>query len=281
MYLLLFLSFSLQQDALVKCCVPMPPEEKMVTCAKYLSSGASYLNQVDTNISLEQLESIANIRYALAVAADLLHRQPDISIVVHSVPQIVSELNKHSITQNIVEGREYEEEIRYEQEKVGDSNLDSKQESDTLLLASTTERAPSNSLSTEPIPLEHLHTEPLSSKYVLNELETLQLIAGAGKLLPARPLSIESQPSRPLPSGVLPPGTLHTELPPTSLLHAKIDPASQLLLAAQSICKKTGPGNYLLKLIVRQYGFSFLRWLVKTHPWVVPSSLIWTGEVPI
>ena len=260
----------------------MPPEEKMVTCAKFLSSGASYLNQVDTNISLEQLESIANIRFALAVAADLLHRQPDISIVVDSVPQIVSQLNKHSITQNIVEGREYEEEIRYEQEKVGDSKL----ESDTLLLASTTEPAPSNSLSTEPIPLEHLHTERLSSKYVFNELETLQLIAGAGKLLPARLLSIESQPSRPLPSEVLspevlPPGTLHTELPPTSLLHAKLDPASQLLLAAQSICKKSGPGNYLLKLIVRQYGFSFLRRLIKTHPWVVPSSLMWTEEVPV
>ena len=60
------------------------------------------------------------------------------------------------------------------------------------------------------------------------------------------------------------------------------DPAAQLLLAAQLVCQASltvGPSHYLLKLIVRQFGFSFLRKLVKVHPWVIPQDLTWTGEV--
>ena len=94
------------------------------------------------------------------------------------------------------------------------------------------------------------------------------------------PLSLRSSP---LPSIYLPTEPSYTGLLATSFVTKGRDPASQLLLAAQFICKETGPGpgNYLLKLIVRQYGFTFLRRLVKNHPWVVPSSLRWTGEVKL
>ena len=63
---------------------------------------------------------------------------------------------------------------------------------------------------------------------------------------------------------------------------SEADPATQLLLAAQSACEMSltaGPSHYLLKMIVRQFGFSFLRKLVKVHPWVIPQGITWTGQV--
>jgi len=41
----------------------------------------------------------------------------------------------------------------------------------------------------------------------------------------------------------------------------------------------TGPALYLLKLIVRQYGFSCLTKVAKKHPWVVPHELKQVDEV--
>lgn len=61
-----------------------------------------------------------------------------------------------------------------------------------------------------------------------------------------------------------------------------LDPSTQLLLAAQSACHVSltvGPSNYLLKLIVRQFGFFFLRKLVKVHPWVIPKDIMWKEKV--
>lgn len=53
-------------------------------------------------------------------------------------------------------------------------------------------------------------------------------------------------------------------------------------LIAQSINETSitaGPSHYLLKLIVRQFGPSFLKKLVKSHSWVVPGYLMWNEEV--
>ena len=50
------------------------------------------------------------------------------------------------------------------------------------------------------------------------------------------------------------------------------DPAVQLLEAAGSLCRASstsGPLHYLIKQIVRQFGFSFLRKIAKAQPWVV------------
>ena len=456
----------------MKWCVPMSPEEKMTTCAELLISGASYIGQVNTEISLEQLESIANIRYALAVAADVLHRQPDISIIVDTVPDIVSQSSKTS------SGGEYEKHTKNKQNfhsstysipkldteqlqlrqavkpappespsldaspkefvptdtppaelttskllpktalptKFSPSEQSSREPLITCSAPSTTESPltelvsseatstqhlpfelqlayskslhtksaltepilsessalepvttvpsstkplstkqqhaepllteplptkllptkllPSESLPTELLPAKPLLAEPLTSDNLLTEphsfvaspqkpvdsliIESVlpdlkssghisELPQGQGKalptgttsyihiinieyrillflgLLPSELLLKVPDPlclcSNTLPSGYSPTVSIHTELLPTSFKIKGRDCASQLLLAAQSICKEAGPGNYLLKLIVRHYGFSFLRRLVKTHHWVVPSSLRWTGEV--
>lgn len=40
-----------------------------------------------------------------------------------------------------------------------------------------------------------------------------------------------------------------------------------------------GPGIYLIKLLVRQYGLSCLQKASKEHSWIVPEQLRKTGEV--
>lgn len=61
----------------------------------------------------------------------------------------------------------------------------------------------------------------------------------------------------------------------------KEDTAVQLLQSAKLICTSStsGPLYYLIRQIVRQFGFSSLRSIVKIHPWVIPEGLNWTGEV--
>lgn len=56
----------------------------------------------------------------------------------------------------------------------------------------------------------------------------------------------------------------------------------QLLHTAKLICttfSTSGPLLYLLKQIVRRFGFSFFRKIVKFYSWLVPKNLLWTGEV--
>jgi hypothetical protein len=56
----------------------------------------------------------------------------------------------------------------------------------------------------------------------------------------------------------------------------------QLLHTAKSICtisSTSGPLLYLLKQIVRRFGFTLFRKIVKFHPWLVPKTLFWAGEV--
>lgn len=56
----------------------------------------------------------------------------------------------------------------------------------------------------------------------------------------------------------------------------------KLLKNVQSFCKSSsvvGPSHYLLKLVVRQFGFSFLKELVRIHSWVIPKDISWSEEV--
>ena len=73
--------------------------------------------------------------------------------------------------------------------------------------------------------------------------------------------------------------------------HVTMKPA--LLHAVRSVCTDpsinhigdtgqsdtTGPGLYLLKLIVRRYGFPCLKEVSVEHPWVVPHELKKADEV--
>ena len=61
----------------------------------------------------------------------------------------------------------------------------------------------------------------------------------------------------------------------------KRNTAVQLLESAKSLCASStsGPLHYLIRQIVRHFGFSSLRGIVEVHPWVIPESFNWTGEV--
>ena len=66
------------------------------------------------------------------------------------------------------------------------------------------------------------------------------------------------------------------------VIQASSDPEtlqSKFLKAVQSVCKNPNPSQYLLKVVIRQFGFSFLKKLVKTHPWVIPVNISWSEEV--
>lgn len=58
----------------------------------------------------------------------------------------------------------------------------------------------------------------------------------------------------------------------------------QLLKTVEEVCADpdinftkggviVGPAMYLVKLLVRQYGFSFLKRISKEYPWIVPDTL--------
>ena len=67
-----------------------------------------------------------------------------------------------------------------------------------------------------------------------------------------------------------------------SLPTTERDAVEQLLHTANLICttfSTSGPLLYLLKQIVRRFGFSSFKNIVKFHPWLVPNNLLWTGEV--
>jgi len=42
-----------------------------------------------------------------------------------------------------------------------------------------------------------------------------------------------------------------------------------------------GPAIYLLKLLVRQYGFPCLKYVSELHPWIIPEDLRTTDQVVI
>lgn len=73
--------------------------------------------------------------------------------------------------------------------------------------------------------------------------------------------------------------------PPVDVMPESLDtqdPSTILLEAAQSMYRASfsaGPSHYLAKLIFRQSGLSFLRRLIKEHPWVVPAHFVGMGEV--
>ena len=77
--------------------------------------------------------------------------------------------------------------------------------------------------------------------------------------------------------------------------HKRITMKPALLHAVRTVCTDpsinhigdtgqsdtTGPGLYLLKLIVRQFGFPCLTEVYMEHPWVVPHELKTADEVTV
>ena len=62
----------------------MSLDEQISICAGLLKDGQRVLEQPGPDMSMEYMEGIANVRYALMVVAELLHRQPNTPIMIQT-----------------------------------------------------------------------------------------------------------------------------------------------------------------------------------------------------
>ena len=377
------------QDALVKKCSSMSFDDQISTCAGLLRDGQRALEQIEPDASMEYLEGIANVRYALMVVAELLHRKPSIPIMVQTVAKMTTQLSKdmteqedsdegqlfdsandkaeEGISQNelepvfqplvptepIAETEHIEVEIidttptdinadkqqkQTAQPQVTSGFVDDSEESipiTPIIVQNVAKEAaqPSKDMAEQEDSTEERHLsdsaedkkeegtskselepefefQPMVSIEPIEEAEHIEVEIVDTQLTGITADKEQEQTTQPQEIGgfveeseeSIPKlkvstedsmDTGHTEVAQAqhpliasasidSDAGSIVDPATQLLLAAQSTCRApptAGPSHYLLKLIVRQFGFSFLRKLVKVHPWVIPQGITWTGEV--
>lgn len=65
----------LTQDALVKQSSSLSVDDQMPMCSGLFIDGLKVLKNTEPDISLDYVQTVANVRYALMVVADFLHRQ--------------------------------------------------------------------------------------------------------------------------------------------------------------------------------------------------------------
>ena len=368
----------------MKKCSSMSFDDQISTCAGLLRDGRRVIDQIEPDASMEYLEGIANVRYALMVVAKLLHRKPSIPIMVQTVAKMTTQLSKDVIEQeDSDEGQLFDSAEDKAQE--GISQIELEPVFQPLVPTEPIEE-------TEHIEVEIIDTPPTDISAEKQQKQTSQPQVTSGFVddlegsTPSTPVMVQNvakeaaQPSRDMAEQEdskderqlsdisedrAEEGTSQNELEPqfqplvpiketehieVEIVDTKptdvsadkkqeqvgqpqeigefveeseesipklkvstednmdtgytevaqtqhpliasasvdsdagsiVDPATQLLLAAQSTCRASltaGPSHYLLKLIVRQFGFSFLRKLVKVHPWVIPQGITWTGQV--
>lgn len=261
------------QDALVKRYSSLSFDCQISTCTGLLEDGQGVLEQNEPDASMEYLEGIANMRYALMVVAELLHKQPNTPIMVQTVAKMTTPPSKNMTDKEI-----------FEERKLSDSAEDKEEEGSSEI---------EPVVSTEPIEeTEHIEVE-------IVDTQPTDISADKKQEQTAHPQEIGESVDRSeenilkikvstedMDTGYTEVEEAHQPLITVPSIDSdagsEADPATQLLLAARSACGTSltaGPSHYLLKLIVRQFGFSFLRKLVKVHPWVIPQGLTWTGEV--
>ena len=254
----------------------MSLDEQISICAGLLKDGQRVLEQPGPDISMEYMEGIANVRYALMVVAELLHRQPNTPIMIQTEIKQATQASK-----DVTEQEDSEEETQLSESAAVDE--EEKGTMSNELESALQPLVPTKALEeNECIEVEIVETQPFSVTADKEQEQTTQPQDIGGSVeefeenIPKLKVNISE--------GRI---TEVQEVEQHSVsvdsdAGSEADPATQLLLAAQSTCRApptAGPSHYLLKLIVRQFGFSFLRKLVKVHPWVIPQDLMWTGEV--
>ena len=255
-------------------------EEQLSVCVDVLEARDDLIITTDSEMSLQYLEAIANMRYALVVVAELLHKNPNMPIAHQlleiSTKQVVKEDSMDIFQESESEDMSVERKENKTKEQLMDV-VDIEEAIPEAVLQSP-EGASASIIEQEPATQLNV-TETEAEEGIVEVLAFPEAFSESPEGGINMPLSVEAN--------VNEISTETYEMTPAKPAKTKStvteeDPAVQLLHAASSLCRgssTSGPLHYLIKQIVRQFGFSFLRKIVKVQPWIIPEGLTWTEEV--
>ena len=269
-------------------------EEQLSVCVDLLEARDNLIITTDTEMSLQYLEAIANMRYALVVVAELLHKNPNMPIAHQlleiSTKQVVKEDSMDISQESESEDMSVEREEDKTKEQLMDISemepkkdvVDIGEESKAILEAVLQSPEGASASIIEQDPATQLNITDTEEEGIVEDVAFPEAISESPEGGTHMPLSVEANVN-------LMSTETYEMMPakPAKRIQTKStvteeDPAVQLLHAASSLCRgssTTGPLHYLIKQIVRQFGFSFLRKIAKAQPWIIPEGLSWTEEV--
>ena len=257
-------------------------EEQLSVCVDVLEARDNLIITTDSEMSLQYLEAIANMRYALVVVAELLHKNPNMPIAHQlleiSTKQVVKEDSMDISQEGESEDMSVERKENKTKEQLMDV-VDIEEESKAIpeAVLQSPEGASASIIEQEPA-MQLNVTETEAEEGIVEVLAFPEAFSESPEGGINMPLSVEAN--------VNEISTETYEMTPAKPAKTKStvteeDPAVQLLHAASSLGRgssTSGPLHYLIKQIVRQFGFSFLRKIVKVQPWIIPEGLTWTTE---
>ena len=258
-------------------------EEQLLVCVDLLKARDYLIITTDSEMSLQYLEAVANMRYALVVVAELLHKNLSIAhqLLEISTKQVLKvdsmDISQESESEDMSVERE---EDKTEEQLMDISEMDRGEEGKETVLQSTggarasvIEQDPVMQLNITDMETEEGIVEGVAFPEAISESPKggiYMQLSGEGKVNEMSTETYEMTPAKPA----------KTRQMKCSVTEE--DPAVQLLHAASSLCQgssTSGPLHYLIKQIVRQFGFSFLRKIAKAQPWIIPEGVLWTEEV--